>query len=228
MGPTYSAGSNSTAISGRPDRRAWSTPTPRLPAGEPHPCLYWSLPTHLSVPSPNTPPTLAAIISLSRPRHPDHDPCTVPNLSADHDRIARIHMSARHDPQPAARLRGFRSPTRHADQLHPQQIGGGPTDRTSTRPSRLADVTRCRPTSRPTTATVNAHVHSDGLNEADEMNLYTPNPLLDSPYGPGDLEWLYRQQDVDGATLTEPAVAACADQLHQLTRRPKPAPAVRA
>ena len=34
------------------------------------------------------------------------------------------------------------------------------------------------------------------------MNLYTPNPLLDSPYGPSDLEWLYRQQDVDGATLT--------------------------
>ena len=49
---------------------------------------------------------------------------------------------------------------------------------------------------------VNAAVHSDGLNEADEMNLYSPNPLLDSPFGPADLEWLYRQQDVDGATLT--------------------------
>ena len=34
------------------------------------------------------------------------------------------------------------------------------------------------------------------------MNLYTPNPLLDSPFGPGDLEWLYRQQDVDGASLS--------------------------
>ena len=34
------------------------------------------------------------------------------------------------------------------------------------------------------------------------MNLYSPNPLLDSPFGPSDLEWLYRQQDVDGATLT--------------------------
>ncbi len=45
-------------------------------------------------------------------------------------------------------------------------------------------------------------VRSDGLNEADEMNLYTPNPLLDSPYGPSDLEWLYRLQDVDGASLT--------------------------
>ena len=48
----------------------------------------------------------------------------------------------------------------------------------------------------------NANVRSDGLNEADEMNLYSPNALLDSPFGPADLEWLYRQQDVDGATLT--------------------------
>jgi hypothetical protein len=37
--------------------------------------------------------------------------------------------------------------------------------------------------------------------EADEMNLYTPN-RYDMPYGPSDLEWLYRLQDVDGATLT--------------------------
>ena len=49
---------------------------------------------------------------------------------------------------------------------------------------------------------MNSSDHFDGVNEADEMNLYTPNPLLDSPYGPSDLEWLYRQQDVDGATLT--------------------------
>ena len=47
-----------------------------------------------------------------------------------------------------------------------------------------------------------ARCNSDGLNEADEMNLYLPNPLLDSPFGPSDLEWLYRQQDVDGASLT--------------------------
>ena len=40
------------------------------------------------------------------------------------------------------------------------------------------------------------------VNEADEMNLYAPNPLLDSPYGPSDLEWLYRQADVDGVSLT--------------------------
>ena len=34
------------------------------------------------------------------------------------------------------------------------------------------------------------------------MNLYQPNAQLDSPFGFGDLEWLYRQQDVDGASLT--------------------------
>ena len=34
------------------------------------------------------------------------------------------------------------------------------------------------------------------------MNLYVPNPQADSPFGFGDLEWLYRQQDVDGASLT--------------------------
>ncbi len=44
--------------------------------------------------------------------------------------------------------------------------------------------------------------NSDGVNDAEEMNLYTPNALLDSPYGPSDLEWLYRQQDVDGASLS--------------------------
>ena len=49
---------------------------------------------------------------------------------------------------------------------------------------------------------VNSSQRLDGVNEADEMNLYAPQPLLDSPYGPSDLEWLYRQQDVDGATMT--------------------------
>ncbi len=50
--------------------------------------------------------------------------------------------------------------------------------------------------------TVNSAERSDGVNDADEMNLYASNPLIDSPYGPTDLEWLYRQQDVDGAELT--------------------------
>ena len=48
---------------------------------------------------------------------------------------------------------------------------------------------------------VNATQHTDGLNDADEMNLYVPNPQADSPFGPADLEWLYRQQDVDGSSL---------------------------
>ncbi len=34
------------------------------------------------------------------------------------------------------------------------------------------------------------------------MNLYRPNALLDSPYGPADLEWLYRPQDVDGYSMS--------------------------
>ena len=67
--------------------------------------------------------------------------------------------------------------------------------------------TTMRPPAHPTQyptydSHVNAKIQSDGLNEADEMNLYQPYPLLDSPFGPGDLEWLYRQQDVDGASLT--------------------------
>jgi hypothetical protein len=43
---------------------------------------------------------------------------------------------------------------------------------------------------------------SDGLNDADEMNLYQPNAQLDSPFGFSDLEWLYRLQDVDGTSLS--------------------------
>ena len=39
------------------------------------------------------------------------------------------------------------------------------------------------------------------IDEADEMNLYASSQF-DQPYGPSDLEWLYRLQDVDGATLS--------------------------
>ena len=49
---------------------------------------------------------------------------------------------------------------------------------------------------------VNSNQHTDGLNDADEMNLYTPNSQIDAAFGAGDLEWLYRQQDVDGSSLT--------------------------
>ena len=38
------------------------------------------------------------------------------------------------------------------------------------------------------------------VGEADEMNLYSPS-RFDAPFGPSDLEWLYRAQDVDGAGL---------------------------
>jgi len=73
---------------------------------------------------------------------------------------------------------------------------------------------------------VNSNEHTDGLNDADEMNLYgpnlqagtlfgalaasvqaakvgyVPNVQADTPFCPSDLEWLYRQQDVDGTSLT--------------------------
>ena len=50
--------------------------------------------------------------------------------------------------------------------------------------------------------TYDAAIHDDGLNDANELNLYNPNPLFDSPFTASDLEWLYRQQDVDGASLS--------------------------
>ena len=49
--------------------------------------------------------------------------------------------------------------------------------------------------------TYDLSIRTNGLNEADEMNLYRPAPLLDSPFAPPDLEWLYRSQDVDGPSL---------------------------
>ena len=55
----------------------------------------------------------------------------------------------------------------------------------------------------PTFATpsvINASINSPYLNEADEMQLYQGSPY-DSPFGPNDLEWLYRKQDSDGQYL---------------------------
>ncbi len=45
---------------------------------------------------------------------------------------------------------------------------------------------------------------SPNLNDADEMRLYPADlpDYNDAPYGPGDLEWLYRLQDSDGASLS--------------------------
>ena len=49
---------------------------------------------------------------------------------------------------------------------------------------------------------VNSYPLVGGLqyNDPDEMNLYHPN-RDDAPFGPHDLEWLYRQGDVDGQSL---------------------------
>ena len=50
--------------------------------------------------------------------------------------------------------------------------------------------------------TYDLNIRTNGLNEADEMSLYQPNALMDMLYGPADLEWLYRPQDVDGSALS--------------------------
>ncbi len=47
----------------------------------------------------------------------------------------------------------------------------------------------------------NSYFPSPGINEADEMDLYSTTGQLDAPFGPADLEWLYRSQDVDGPSL---------------------------
>ncbi len=89
----------------------------------------------------------------------------------------------------------------------PQNVGGSPVglfDNTTPPGAEFnVDATYKTPVTLPSyDYYVNSEVKSDGLNDADEQNLYAPNPLVDSPFGPGDLEWLYRQQDVDGASLT--------------------------
>ena len=69
----------------------------------------------------------------------------------------------------------------------------------SPRPSAACPPIRTSPRGSPTRyPTYDLNIRTNGLNEADEMNLYRPNALLDSPFGPADLEWLYRSQDVDG------------------------------
>ena len=98
----------------------------------------------------------------------------------------------------------------------PQAIGGMPADQ---------NLASGIPGGYPT---YDLNIRTNGLNEADEMSLYRPNALLDSPYGPADLEWLYRSQDVDGHFAVEPAGQPGPDQLHQQHRRHAPAAAVRA
>ncbi len=43
---------------------------------------------------------------------------------------------------------------------------------------------------------------SANLNDADEMRLYQVDQRDATPFGPGDLEYLYRRQDVDGSSLS--------------------------
>ena len=106
-----------------------------------------------------------------------------------------------------------------------QQLGGSPAGVTDPAGGPFLNVDSSNgdvPTSLPTyDYYVNAGVTppSDGLNDADEMNLYQPNPLNDSPFGPGDLEWLYRQQDVDGATLSSRLLQLVAGEFHERPRR---------
>jgi large repetitive protein len=72
----------------------------------------------------------------------------------------------------------------------PQANGGMPADQ---------NVAAGIPDAYPT---YDLKIRTVGLNEADELNLYQPNALMDSVYGPADLEWLYRSQDVDATSLT--------------------------
>ncbi|RUL82036.1 hypothetical protein TsocGM_24040, partial [Tautonia sociabilis] len=54
-----------------------------------------------------------------------------------------------------------------------------------------------------TTSTTGVHTYPLGsplFNDPNEMNLYWPDES-DAPFGPKDLEWLYRVQDVDGDAL---------------------------
>jgi hypothetical protein len=99
----------------------------------------------------------------------------------------------------AQRFPNLNYPTPPPYSFTPQRVGGVPVD-LNWLPGNLL-----LPGALPT---YDVHINgspntnSDGLNEADEMNLYQPNAQLDSPFGYGDLEWLYRQQDVDGGSLT--------------------------
>ena len=69
-------------------------------------------------------------------------------------------------------------------------------------PDRPTAISRTRTASPdPGAQVVNGYLGGSlNKDEADEMNLYAPN-RYDMPFGPSDLEWLYRKQDVDGATL---------------------------
>jgi hypothetical protein len=84
----------------------------------------------------------------------------------------------------------------------PQSVGGAPIDLPAGTPPPTPPPLPILPTTLPTyDVSANGEVSSDGLDEADEMNLYQPNAQVDAPFGYSDLEWLYRLQDVDGKAL---------------------------
>ena len=75
--------------------------------------------------------------------------------------------------------------------------------------------------------TYDLNIRTNGLNEADEMNLYLPDAQLDSAVRPRRsgmaLPLAGRRRPLAGL----PAGRPCPGQLHQHHRRPTPAPAVR-
>ena len=75
--------------------------------------------------------------------------------------------------------------------------------------------------------TYDHNIRTNGLNDADEMSLYQPNALMDKPYAPADLEWLYRPQDVDGSSLSSRLANLAPVSFTNTYRRPAPAAAVR-
>src|SRR5205823_6225074 len=63
------------------------------------------------------------------------------------------------------------------------------------------DPTPKPPAADPPGTNPNFPLGSLGWNDPDEINFYRPN-RNDAPFGPTDLEWLYRSQDIDGTSLT--------------------------
>jgi hypothetical protein len=93
----------------------------------------------------------------------------------------------------------YRFPFRANATRNSQRVGGMPVN---TPLDGDGNVTATTGTTFPTyDNSINGLLHTDGQNEADEMNLYATS-RHDQPYGPSDLEWLYRYQDVDGSSLS--------------------------
>ena len=168
--------------------------------------------------------------------YPGHVPLDEYRSLSDHhghERGLNPRSNTPEQQQPAARLRGPAVPEPELPGTeHPAGFSTPARRRRADRPASRMPTPTPAPTCRahfPTyDASVNGNVNSDGLNEADEMNLYVPNAQLDTPFGYGDLEWLYRQQDVDGGSLVSRLAQLAPVSFYQSSRRPAPAPALRA